>query len=442
MKRLTCEMCGSTDLVKQEGVFVCQSCGCKYSVEEAKKMMVEGMVSIDHSGELERYKKLMMDAYSAGNLDETLKYVNKVLELDEVNYWAELCKGTSIMWKSTTRNNRIAEGVSYWNHALKHVPLDSEEAGVLWNNMIRNLSDVTKALKVLMFDQIDDINKDKLMGIMKLEPEVLKCKILLGMTYNIRLPKEERKEKSIGKYENTSLNTELEVKTFKKKYDEIARKAYEMLEIYKNSTPSSSAQKTIAEHNKAYLLSLVYEDEERRKECLEYALSVMENHTRSVYVKYGFLQTGVNKSIGLIREDLKKCNAKIEEHKKEEKEEAIKKYWEKHPEEKEALENEKKTLKEKIAEKQKEIDELPEVKALAALEDQISEKTKARDELGFFKMKEKKALQEQLSELEARKEDATKDCQAAKVPINNEIQQMQQRMNEIMEELTKSRSVK
>ena len=58
MKRLTCEMCGSTDLVKQEGVFVCQSCGCKYSVEEAKKMMVAGMVSIDHSGELERYKNL------------------------------------------------------------------------------------------------------------------------------------------------------------------------------------------------------------------------------------------------------------------------------------------------------------------------------------------------------------------------------------------------
>lgn len=37
MKQLTCEMCGSTDLMKQEGVFVCQSCGCKYSVEEARK---------------------------------------------------------------------------------------------------------------------------------------------------------------------------------------------------------------------------------------------------------------------------------------------------------------------------------------------------------------------------------------------------------------------
>lgn len=37
MKRLTCEMCGSTDLIKQDGAFVCQTCGCKYSIEEAKR---------------------------------------------------------------------------------------------------------------------------------------------------------------------------------------------------------------------------------------------------------------------------------------------------------------------------------------------------------------------------------------------------------------------
>ena len=46
MKRLTCEMCGSNDLIKQDGVFVCQSCGCKYSVEEAKKLMIEGPVEV------------------------------------------------------------------------------------------------------------------------------------------------------------------------------------------------------------------------------------------------------------------------------------------------------------------------------------------------------------------------------------------------------------
>lgn len=39
-------MCGSTDLMKDGGVFVCQSCGCKYSVEEARRMMVEGTVDV------------------------------------------------------------------------------------------------------------------------------------------------------------------------------------------------------------------------------------------------------------------------------------------------------------------------------------------------------------------------------------------------------------
>ena len=39
MKKLVCELCGSTDIVKQEGLFVCQACGTKYSTEEAKKQM-------------------------------------------------------------------------------------------------------------------------------------------------------------------------------------------------------------------------------------------------------------------------------------------------------------------------------------------------------------------------------------------------------------------
>ena len=39
-------MSGSTDLLKNEGVFVCQFCGCKYSLEEARKMMVEGTVEV------------------------------------------------------------------------------------------------------------------------------------------------------------------------------------------------------------------------------------------------------------------------------------------------------------------------------------------------------------------------------------------------------------
>ena len=45
MKQLTCEMCGGIELLKQDGVYVCQHCGTKYSVEEAKKMMNEKYVA-------------------------------------------------------------------------------------------------------------------------------------------------------------------------------------------------------------------------------------------------------------------------------------------------------------------------------------------------------------------------------------------------------------
>ena len=39
MKQLTCDMCGGTDIVKENGVFTCKSCGCKYSIEDTKRMM-------------------------------------------------------------------------------------------------------------------------------------------------------------------------------------------------------------------------------------------------------------------------------------------------------------------------------------------------------------------------------------------------------------------
>ena len=36
---MTCVLCGGTNLVMEEGVFVCKGCGAKYSVEEARRMM-------------------------------------------------------------------------------------------------------------------------------------------------------------------------------------------------------------------------------------------------------------------------------------------------------------------------------------------------------------------------------------------------------------------
>lgn len=80
MKQLTCEMCGSIDLMKQDGVFVCQSCGTKYSVEDAKKLMVEvsGAVTIDNSSKIENYYQLARQAKKNNNSEDAAKYYDLI----------------------------------------------------------------------------------------------------------------------------------------------------------------------------------------------------------------------------------------------------------------------------------------------------------------------------------------------------------------------------
>ena len=91
MKQLTCEMCGSTDLMKDGGVFVCQSCGCKYSVEEAKKMMVEGTVDVqgtvkvDNTEFVQKYLDNARRAKEKEDWEETEKYYNMVEQNDPSN---------------------------------------------------------------------------------------------------------------------------------------------------------------------------------------------------------------------------------------------------------------------------------------------------------------------------------------------------------------------
>lgn len=92
MKQLTCEMCGSTDLVKQDGMYVCQSCGTKYSVEEAKKMMIEGTVEVqgtvkvDSSDHLKNLYTLARRARDNDDSENAAKYYDEIA-IEDPNSW-------------------------------------------------------------------------------------------------------------------------------------------------------------------------------------------------------------------------------------------------------------------------------------------------------------------------------------------------------------------
>lgn len=157
MKQLTCEMCGSTDLIKQDGVFVCQTCGCKYSVEEAKKMMIEGTVDVsgstvrlDNTSNIENYLKLAENAFSANNNKEAESYSNKILEINPNYYKAWLIKGKAAGWQSTLNKSRIFESIECFEKAIDHVP--ESEAAELKKEIAEEIAKLSKASLSLCCD--------------------------------------------------------------------------------------------------------------------------------------------------------------------------------------------------------------------------------------------------------------------------------------------------
>ena len=91
MKKIMCEMCASNDLVKQDGYYVCQYCGMKYSFDEAKKMMIDGTVDVkgtvkvDNSPFVEKYLANARRAKEKEDWEEVEKYYNMVEQNDPTN---------------------------------------------------------------------------------------------------------------------------------------------------------------------------------------------------------------------------------------------------------------------------------------------------------------------------------------------------------------------
>ena len=84
MRQLKCEICGGADLIKQEGAFACQTCGIKYSVEEARKMLSGEDVHPEQEKVLSKNKaapseiQTALDLYAQGDYEGTYKIVSKL----------------------------------------------------------------------------------------------------------------------------------------------------------------------------------------------------------------------------------------------------------------------------------------------------------------------------------------------------------------------------
>ena len=125
MKALVCEMCGSRDLIKENGLFVCQSCGIKYSLEEARKMMIDGTVNVvgtvkvDMSAKLKNLYTIARRAKEENNRENAEKYYDMILQEDPESWEASFYQ---VYFKAMSAQPvEIAYAANSINNSMKNV---------------------------------------------------------------------------------------------------------------------------------------------------------------------------------------------------------------------------------------------------------------------------------------------------------------------------------
>lgn len=99
MQAIKCEICGGSDIIKQDGLFVCRYCGTKYSADEIRSLL--GTVRIDKSDETNNYLTLARRYFREASYDKSAEYYELVLRNDPDNLEAIFYNPFCAAMKST-----------------------------------------------------------------------------------------------------------------------------------------------------------------------------------------------------------------------------------------------------------------------------------------------------------------------------------------------------
>lgn len=157
MKQIVCEVCGSNDLVKEDGCFICQYCGAKYSPEEAKRLIVEvngkvdvsgSKVTVDNTSFVERSLENARRAKAKEDWEECEKYYNMVEQYEPTNIEAifyssygkaRMALVDSDRFKREQKNKVLKNSISVIDDNYDNSPDKYEENKVLIQNINADL---------------------------------------------------------------------------------------------------------------------------------------------------------------------------------------------------------------------------------------------------------------------------------------------------------------
>lgn len=439
MKRMVCEMCGGTDLVKQDGVFVCQSCGTKYSVEEARKMMVEiegtvevtGTVKVDNTESVEKYIALAENACDGQNYEDCERYAKRALEIDGDNAQAWYLVGVSTAWQSKSADLRIKESIAAWKKALENVP--EEQLDEMADNIARAYDAVSYAIMMLYLKQQAEsssiqVQQSYIQKIMVYKDNYVNECLQLSLSYISRQGK------------NSPFEGEARGVTLAMWNESLAIQEREMIALCRQNKGLSRLT-SITQERLATCASLAHEvpaivKEEDQLAAIDACIPLLQ-HVRSALIDSGFpAQKMIDQFIAQTRNIRDETEAALEKQKEKKRQKNIEKYWANHPDEKTQLETERQQLEAKLVQIEQDIGQLPESRERDELNADVVLLREEKESLGFFKGKEKNELRAQIKDKLRRIDDLDDEIARITEELTDPVQQ---RIYEIVEELTRDR---
>lgn len=472
MKQLTCEMCGSTDMLKQDGVFVCQTCGCKYTVEEAKKMMIEGTVNVtgtvkvDNTDQITNYLEMAKSAYEADNKNEAETYCNRIIEIDPQNSDAWFIKGKAAGWQSTLAKLRIEESVQCFSKAIDYAAENKKEG--IQKNAADEISHLSLALISLTCSNFAESPTDRNFELIQTSATnslnytlqlLLKCGVapteykhiaaikmneaaVNAYSKHVLPPYQEDlypAEWRWKNYMNGLINCEelihIAIMFGEDDYECNITRYENLIELNKDAIVSGYWESDYydpPEYLRGYCRSM-------RELGFEYVVDGNKVYTKLTLDpkpkqeridKNEYYQEKIIENKELLKQKIAEEAAK----KKAEQQARNEAYWNEHSEEKQELEAESATLETQLKQLHEQVDpydsevkewkkkretETTAVEEKKKLEEQISALNQQKSSLSLFKGKEKKALQAQIDELNSRLPTINESIKIEKNELNN-----------------------
>ena len=446
MKKIVCDLCEGTEFTKEGGFFICQGCGTKYSLEEAKSMMkeVEGAAPVStgtpvtsvpmgnpNQQQIDNILVLATTAYEAQNYAEAENYCNQAVVLDAMCYKAWNLKGKAVGWQSKIDNLRIEEAAHSFCKAIDFAP--EEEKEELKNQAVEELKKLGLALISLRKNRFGGSpDKTELNGFTSDKKTILSALLVL-LSHGNAVGMPEGYLDQVATMMNEAGVAALNM----------ARNAWRNVDH-----PSQKDLTTYLDWNgnicEVFRQSISTSDDDDEADITRYenliialedpiGKSSQKRQWNSVFSRYDWVnEYSLNDSaVSARRSEVSKCRTKISELKKsvadkkaaearkaeEEKQARIKAYWEAHAEEKAALEAEQKELEAKKDSLTSEIAGVDaEIKALdpksavpseaedEKIRDQIHDLENQRAKLGMFAGKQKKQITEEIASLNGRRD--------------------------------------